>query len=397
MPRTDLRCVGWLLAAALTAVTSTAAATGFSDLVVFGDSLSDIGNIRQATFGLQPGPYYYDGRFSNGPVYAEAIATGLGLAPLARSTAAGGDFAYGGAQTSGTGGFEGLFIRDVDEQVNSFLSSRTADPNALFIVLAGANDLIGGQTDVNVPVGQIAADLSRLADAGARQFLVLNLPLLGLVPRYNASAATATTMSTRTSQFNAALDAAINSLASANTDLSIRQLDVAAVIAQAVTTPTAFGLANVTDSAAPGLEPGDSSYDTSQIVADPSTYLFWDDLHPTTSAHALLAEQALLALRQPGDYNDDGAVDAADYTVWRDSLGQIGAGLAADGDANGTVNAADYDLWRVHYGAVNLTGGVAATAVPVPEPTTLLLAALAALAATLGKKKGARHCVVPGT
>jgi phospholipase/lecithinase/hemolysin len=381
------RCVRWLLVALLIAGASQAAAGPFSDLVVFGDSLSDVGNISQATFELQPGQYYFNARFSNGPVYAEAVAAGLGLAPLTRSTAGGGDFAYGGAKTTGTGGLNGLFIRDVDEQVNTFLSSRTADPNALFVVLAGANDLIDGQTNVNVPVGQLTTDMTRLVNAGARQFLVLNLPLLGLVPRYNGNPTQATTFSNLTAQFNTSLADALDGLGSSVADLTIHRLDVAAVISQVVASPAAFGLANVTDSAAPGLEPGDSSYNTSQIVADPNSYLFWDDLHPTTAAHALLAEQALLALRLPGDFNGDGIVDAADYTVWRDASGQIGAGLAADGDANGVVNGADYSLWKANFGGVSTGAGLAAGAIPVPEPATLVLVMLAVVAAAARNEK----------
>src|SRR5438045_2065282 len=53
----------------------------FNNLVVFGDSLSDVGNIAQALFINTPGPYYWNGRFSNGPVYAESLATGLGFTP----------------------------------------------------------------------------------------------------------------------------------------------------------------------------------------------------------------------------------------------------------------------------------------------------------------------------
>jgi phospholipase/lecithinase/hemolysin len=376
-----------LLGALLVAGVWPTCAAAFSELVVFGDSLSDIGNISQATFELQPGPYYYSGRFSNGPVYAEAVATGLGLAPLARSTAGGGDFAYGGAKTTGTGGLEGLFIRDVDEQVDTFLASRTADPDALFLVLAGANDLIDGQTNVNVPVGQLTTDITRLIDAGARQFLVLNLPLLGLVPRYNGNPTQAVTMSSLTSQFNAALADALEGLEDGAIGLTIHRLDVAALINQVVSSPAAFGLANVTDSAAPGLEPGDSSYDTGQIVSEPDAYLFWDDLHPTTAAHAMLAEQALLALRLAGDYNDDGVVDAADYTVWRDAFGQMGAGLAADGDANGAVNGADYSLWKENFGAVSASGSRASGVTLVPEPATLVLVALAAVVIAAGSDK----------
>src|SRR5215467_5024867 len=113
------------LAIYLTAV-SIASAGPYSQLIVFGDSLSDIGNIAQATFGTTPGPYYWSNRFSNGPVYVESLDTGLGLPPITRSTSGGNDFAYGGAQTSGTGGLNGIFIKDIDEQVDQYLSTRSA-------------------------------------------------------------------------------------------------------------------------------------------------------------------------------------------------------------------------------------------------------------------------------
>src|SRR5215213_5904819 len=93
----------------------------FTDLVVFGDSLSDIGNIAQAPFINTPGPFYWNGRFSNGPVHAETLATGLGLPALNRSTASGGnDFAYGGATTTGTSFADNLFVQDVDDQIGQF-------------------------------------------------------------------------------------------------------------------------------------------------------------------------------------------------------------------------------------------------------------------------------------
>ena len=53
---------------------------------------------------------------------------------------------------------------------------------------------------------------------------------------------------------------------------------------------------------------------------------------------------------QAGDYNGNGVVDAADYTVWRDFFGRTGSGLAADGDGNGTVNTMDYDFWKSRFG-----------------------------------------------
>ncbi len=71
-----------------------------------------------------------------------------------------------------------------------------------------------------------------------------------------------------------------------------------------------------------------------------------------------------------GDYNNNGVVDAADYTVWRDQLGMTGSGLAADGNADGEVTTFDYQLWRSSYGVSNAIGG---TAIAVPEPAGILL------------------------
>jgi hypothetical protein len=69
----------------------------------------------------------------------------------------------------------------------------------------------------------------------------------------------------------------------------------------------------------------------------------------------------------PGDFNDDGMVDAADYTRWRDTLGST-TNLAADGSGNGVIDQADYDLWRMNFGATAVAGVHA-----VPEPASLLL------------------------
>lgn len=79
-----------------------------------------------------------------------------------------------------------------------------------------------------------------------------------------------------------------------------------------------------------------------------------------------------------GDYNDDGRVDAADYTVWRDTLGQSGPGLAADGTGNGLVDTNDYNLWRSNFGQTLAGTAVAATA-GVPEAGAFATALLAVL------------------
>jgi T5SS/PEP-CTERM-associated repeat protein len=84
----------------------------------------------------------------------------------------------------------------------------------------------------------------------------------------------------------------------------------------------------------------------------------------------------------PGDFNGNGVVDAADYTVWRDSLGRTGTGLPADADKNGTVDAADYSVWKTNFGHTASGSGAGAGSHgsalgAVPEPTTGVLAVFA--------------------
>lgn len=88
----------------------------------------------------------------------------------------------------------------------------------------------------------------------------------------------------------------------------------------------------------------------------------------TNGATALLA-----TLTVEGDYNGDGFVNAGDYTVWRDSLGQAGAGLAADGDGDNDVDADDYAVWKTNFGQAAGAGGLSGSSgLAVPEPSTLL-------------------------
>jgi beta-glucanase (GH16 family) len=70
-----------------------------------------------------------------------------------------------------------------------------------------------------------------------------------------------------------------------------------------------------------------------------------------------------------GDYNDDGQVDAADYVIWRRTLGESGIGLPADGSGNGSVGPEDYDVWTANLGS-SVLPAAAIIAVQVPEPTT---------------------------
>jgi hypothetical protein len=81
----------------------------------------------------------------------------------------------------------------------------------------------------------------------------------------------------------------------------------------------------------------------------------------------------------PGDYNGDGIVGAADYSVWRNGLSS--QNLAADGTRDGVVDRDDYDLWKEFYG-ISLDGPLGTSVAIVPEPRTASLILLSIIATT---------------
>jgi hypothetical protein len=96
---------------------------------------------------------------------------------------------------------------------------------------------------------------------------------------------------------------------------------------------------------------------------------------------ALLNDAGVPTFYLAGDYNDDRAVDGADFLVWQQQLGAaVLRNTAADGDGNGFVDAADLAVWKADFGE-HFSGAVAAM-LPIPEPTTIALLAIGACLAT---------------
>lgn len=83
----------------------------------------------------------------------------------------------------------------------------------------------------------------------------------------------------------------------------------------------------------------------------------------------------------PGDFNSDGVVNAADYTVWRDNLGSTSS-LASDASGNGRVDQADYNIWAANYGRT-----ASSNAAAIPEPATVLMASIALTAFVSGRRQ----------
>ena len=305
------------------AAPASAKAAHYSRLIIFGDSMSDPGNdadVSEDKYDVRvpgPGPggtiNYTDGRFTSGKdtdpasslhggVWHEQLAKlFLGMDAATPSLDGGFDYAYGGATTQdGTSDLDftsdlGITVNNMGQQITDYLAKyKTADPAALYIVWGGANDIFVSDdaADALITTGKQAAKreaalITRLADAGAVNFLVPNLPPIGDTPRYNISAGDTTAYNNASLAFATRLPKQMAKVTAAyaakGTTVNIKILDVYGLFLKLLSNQQAFNFYNITDSAQ-----GES------VKAD--NYLFWDDVHPTASGHYQLAVEAYTTL-----------------------------------------------------------------------------------------------------
>lgn len=306
-----------LVSAAVLMNCGTAMATAYSNLYVFGDSLADSGNaayfldnftplsgMRTPTPLTQPlipdFPYASD-RLTNGPVWTEYFAASLGLSATSSLTG-GSNFAFAGARigpASSPSSVPGLA-----DQVGMFLgvTGGMAPASALYVVEGGGNDArdvlaaaLGG-TDptalIQAYVGNVLNILMTLATAGADEFLLWNVPDIGKIPAILAVDAMAPGVSAVASSLVLSMNQALAiglTLLPAGVSDGIHYFDAYGALDAMVANPGAFGFGNVTDPCAM----------SAACIADPSGYLFWDGIHPTTAGHAVMAQLALRAIPEP--------------------------------------------------------------------------------------------------
>lgn len=351
----------------------SAHAAPFSQIVVFGDSLSDTGNAydQLGTLAMDPADYYM-GRFSNGPVWVEYLAQQLQLAPPVANevSSAGRNYAFGGAYTEGSGLVQ-LFINDIDEQVPDFINNDGGPTgDELIVVLGGANDFFNGQTNPATPVNSLTDDITALYNAGGRHFLVANLPLLGQTPD-NRGTSNEAPYDARSTQFNSLLWTSLDNLETTLPGAEFFRVDTEALITDAIQNPAAFGFTNVTDPAL-GL-----------TGIDPDTYLFWDGVHPTTQGHQLLADNAATVLFDalstlPGDLDLDGFVGIQDLntvlTNWNATV-TPGNPLFGDPSNDGFVGIEDLNVVLANWN----TGTPPSINVPDPAGYAILICSISGL------------------
>ncbi len=288
-----------VVAAAIAATMLTAAPLHaqrtFTTFTVFGDSFSDTGNLFQLTGGLLPlSPPYFPGRVSNGLVWTDYMAQRLGVpgdaAPALLALGNSGNYAVAGAATSGS------LAPSTELQLAAWLTRPTgpaADPTGLYTYFAGANDMVAASLLPNEATRnaatvsaamRVSAGAAALASVGARFILLPYSADLGNTPEAQGIPGRAAILSDLSALFNATIESQLFGLRStfAGTRFFDLRLDVLGenVLLDAARGGSRYGITNAT---VPCLAPGAPSCDVS---------LYVDGLHPTTLAHAYVAEAA---------------------------------------------------------------------------------------------------------
>lgn len=308
-----VKAMRWLLPAVLMLCAGVAQAAGYTNIFVFGDSLSDIGNLHAVDAK-------YPVRFSNGPVAVEDLAKDLGLSltpafyltlpPGTPPSQYGNDYAVAGAVATDEGNPINL-----PTQVNAFLQIHGghAPSGALYVVMIGGNDIFAAQdivmngswdsgTAADKRVSDAAAsvkkELNTLIAAGATHILVVDAPDVGKTPMTRIKAAKLAANATNFYQnvvaselpmitralsvdYDLRLDLAVSNV-EANDNINIKQYSLFHLLDKLTNDPDDYGYTNVTD---PCLYELTVSTPHLNPSCDFNSWLFYDEIHPTAVTH----------------------------------------------------------------------------------------------------------------
>ena len=283
----------------------------YNSVTFFGDSLTDGGYfspITQGKLGIKE-----SGQFTTNPdnTWATSFAEQLGTTSVANtvgSAQTGNNYAIGGARAGvdilNTDFGVNIPVASVNTQVNGYLANKKIDPNGLYVVWGGANDLLAAAATgnpasavniVSLAVKSQVDTINTLKSNGANYILVPNIPDIGLTP--TAIAAGAGFQSSGTLLANMYNQSMYNGAGA--TGANIIPLDTFSLLQQVTANPTAYGFTNVTQPActtASSLVCGSSNL---VVPGANESYFFADGIHPSGRAHQLIADYASAVVTAP--------------------------------------------------------------------------------------------------
>ncbi len=280
-------------------------AASLNKMVVFGDSLSDDGNLYEYMQHQLPlSPPYFKGRFSNGPVWVELLMQyyypNSSKAHLA-------DYAYGGAGVLEDEDDDDTMFTLRREMDSYFLTHDKADPDSMFVVWIGSNNYLAIpdelESTVDAVILGIQHGLERLAQKGAKYILVVNVPDLGRTPLAR-ELDVVDRMSFVAKLHNDKLKNKLAELQRLYPDVQWLYFDVNLVFDDMTNEPGRFGFTNVMDTCYEDANHDELTLKHHSLLKmvsriqrqEPNEdackgHLFFDPVHPTGPAHVLMAER----------------------------------------------------------------------------------------------------------
>ena len=281
-------------------------ANAYDSVTFFGDSLTDGGYfspLTQGAFGLEE-----SGQFTTNPdnTWATSFAEQLGTTAVANTydgSQTGNNYAIGGARAGVDVTAFGIPVASANSQVNNYIDNNQVDPNGLYVVWAGANDLLAvaenpanAQATILGAVASQAETINILKDNGANYILVPNIPDIGLTPRAIDQGPMAQAQSTgATSLYNQFMLSGV-----AATGANIIPLDMFSLTQEIIASPAQYGFTNVTDEACGDNNSSLTCGRNTLVETDANeTYFFADSIHPTGATHQLIADYANAVVTAP--------------------------------------------------------------------------------------------------
>jgi len=274
----------------------------YTDLLVFGDSLSDPGNIDYVTGGAVPySPIYPNGQFTNGDTWATQLGADFD---------SGTNFAYGDAKAidtdadgdDGDPSNDNDFIPDFSDQIGLYGDSNLdLGDNPLTAIWFGGNDLrvlLDPDAPPAEPVALIESTVTEivigsnsLANPQLDDFLVFGLPDLGLIQSVVGDPEASAGATFPSTEFNKALSSTLAYFFDANPSINVSFFDTQGYFAELLADIDTLGITNITDACVVSDDP--TTTDVNEFFfcgADQDSYAFFDGLHPTQKIHTALAE-----------------------------------------------------------------------------------------------------------
>lgn len=301
-----MRC---LLGFVLACLINLSHAKVIDQVVVFGDSLSDRGNLYEyMNHQLPMSPPYFEGRFTNGEVWIEHLVKKMFPADAEQHFL---DYAYGGANVASDNKMNDFSLQN---QVKSYLNTHpVVNSQAMYVFWAGSNNYLDLPFDISSEVDQVVSgivlSMEKLIQQGAKNFIVVNVPQLDTTPAAIEFESEAE-LKEMSDLHNLRLHEQMQILRQAYPEVEIVEYDVAKIMSDIIAHPEQHDFKDAkrtccefiqssgvnTLKLPPQLNHSPLMRSVYQLAYAPTKdqcydFLFFDLYHPTAHAHWLLSEE----------------------------------------------------------------------------------------------------------